>query len=363
MGDFEPKAMATKGTYTYDYPRPALTADCVVFGRDGSEELSVLLIERGADPFKGCWAFPGGFLEMDETTEACAARELQEETGLIVPAGSGQLIELGCYSTVDRDPRGRVITIAYSAVIDKTEVKGADDAREARWFPLSAIPPLAFDHAQILKDALNMSGLLSSNPLSRYCIPMEMIDLTTGVSLETAASAKENEKKAWSGHLGTHFDVMDKAFPLEYMERGAVAFDVSGVGTEREIDVEDIDMEQVPTGGFVAFHTGFIERVGYGAPEYFQDHPQLSYRLIEALLAKQVAIIAVDFAGIRRGREHTPADQRCADSDAFVVENICNLASLLDGHSSVRFVAGTYPVNFTGLTGLPCRVVARRSFT
>ena len=146
--------MAEKGIYTYDYPRPALTADCVIFGRDERGALSVLLIERGGEPYKGCWAFPGGFLEMDETTEEAASRELQEETGLIVPAGSGQLKELGCYSAVDRDPRGRVITIAYYAVIDKAEVKGSDDARQARWFPLSKIPPLAFDHAQILKDAL-----------------------------------------------------------------------------------------------------------------------------------------------------------------------------------------------------------------
>lgn len=146
--------MATKGTYTYDYPRPALTADCVIFGRNEGGELSVLLIERGADPYKGCWAFPGGFIEMDETTIEAASRELQEETGLVIPAGSGCLKELGCYSSVDRDPRGRVITIAYYAVIDKAEVKGSDDAQDARWFLLSKIPALAFDHAQILKDAL-----------------------------------------------------------------------------------------------------------------------------------------------------------------------------------------------------------------
>ena len=150
--------MATQGTYTYDYPRPAVTADCVVFGRDERGELSVLLIERGFDPFKGCWAFPGGFLEMDETVEACASRELLEETGLNIPQESGLLKELGCYSTVDRDPRGRVITIAFYAVIDQCAVKGSDDARQARWFPLSKIPPLAFDHARILTDALARLG-------------------------------------------------------------------------------------------------------------------------------------------------------------------------------------------------------------
>ncbi|MCR5709470.1 MAG: NUDIX hydrolase [Bacteroidales bacterium] len=149
--------MAEKGSYTYDYPRPALTADCVVFGRDGEGGFSVLLIERGGEPYKGCWAFPGGFLEKDETTEECASRELEEETGLVIPAGKGLLKEIGCFSGVDRDPRGRVITIAYSAVIDKTAVSGSDDARLAEWFPLDRIPRLAFDHALVLERALEMN--------------------------------------------------------------------------------------------------------------------------------------------------------------------------------------------------------------
>ena len=146
--------MAIQGQYTYDYPRPAVTTDCVLFSRDERNELSVLLIERGGEPYKGCWAFPGGFLEMDETVEEGASRELQEETGLIISSGNGLLKQLGCYSKVDRDPRGRVITIAFYAVIPKAAVKGSDDARDARWFPVSALPPLAFDHDQILRDAL-----------------------------------------------------------------------------------------------------------------------------------------------------------------------------------------------------------------
>ena len=146
--------MAIRGQYTYDYPRPAVTTDCVLFSRDERNELSVLLIERGGEPYKGCWAFPGGFLEMDETVEEGASRELQEETGLIISSGNGLLKQLGCYSKVDRDPRGRVITIAFYALVLKAAVKGNDDARDARWFPVSALPPLAFDHDQILRDAL-----------------------------------------------------------------------------------------------------------------------------------------------------------------------------------------------------------------
>ena len=138
-----------KGTYTYDYPRPAVTADCVIFCND-SDGVSVLLIERANEPFKGCWAFPGGFMEMDEDAEDCAKRELKEETGMEVRS----LVYLGTFSEVNRDPRGRTITIAYYAVVEKSDVIGADDASQARWFPIDSIPPLAFDHDKILRMAL-----------------------------------------------------------------------------------------------------------------------------------------------------------------------------------------------------------------
>ena len=135
--------------YTYKYPRPAVTADCVVITREA--EPKVLLIQRGGEPFKGCWAFPGGFMNMDETTEECAIRELEEETGLKVT----DVHQIGAYSRVDRDPRGRTITVAYLAVIDQLmEVKGQDDAAKAEWFPLSDLPSLAFDHSDIIRDTI-----------------------------------------------------------------------------------------------------------------------------------------------------------------------------------------------------------------
>jgi 8-oxo-dGTP diphosphatase len=137
--------------YTYKYPRPAVTADCVVITREF--EPRVLLIQRGADPYKGCWAFPGGFMNMDETTEECAIRELEEETGLKVTT----IHQIGAYSKVDRDPRGRTITVAYLAIIDEpVAVSGQDDAAKAEWFPLFALPELAFDHADIMKDAIKL---------------------------------------------------------------------------------------------------------------------------------------------------------------------------------------------------------------
>ena len=138
-----------KGTYTYEYPRPSVTTDCVIFGFD-SEGLSVLLIERGIEPFKGCWAFPGGFMQMDEDAEPCARRGLEEETG----RKDVHVEQFGTFSEVNRDPRGRTVTIAHFALVKKSEVNGADDAAQAKWFPIGNIPPLAFDHDRILRVAL-----------------------------------------------------------------------------------------------------------------------------------------------------------------------------------------------------------------
>ena len=135
--------------YTYKYPRPAVTADCVVIANEKTPK--VLLVKRGKEPYKDRWAFPGGFMNMDETTEMCAFRELMEETGLKVE----ELKEISSYSKVDRDPRGRTITVAYLAIVDKaTKVRGQDDAAEAEWFAVDSLPPLAFDHDDILLDAL-----------------------------------------------------------------------------------------------------------------------------------------------------------------------------------------------------------------
>jgi 8-oxo-dGTP diphosphatase len=137
--------------YTYKYPRPAVTADCVVITRE--TEPKVLLIQRGDQPFKGGWAFPGGFMNMDETTEQCAVRELEEETGLRL----SKVQQIGAYSKVDRDPRGRTITVAYLAIVDEPmAVTGQDDAAKAEWWPLSDLPHLAFDHYDIMQDAIGI---------------------------------------------------------------------------------------------------------------------------------------------------------------------------------------------------------------
>lgn len=141
--------------YTYKYPRPALTADAVVFAKDG-DCFKVLLVERKYAPCKGCWAFPGGFMNMDETTAQAAHRELFEETGIKVDA----MRQVGAYDKVDRDPRGRVITVAYTTIIDHPlPAKGADDAAKAEWIDIRQLPPLAFDHEEILHDAMRLIGI------------------------------------------------------------------------------------------------------------------------------------------------------------------------------------------------------------
>ncbi|MBR4365640.1 MAG: NUDIX hydrolase [Bacteroidaceae bacterium] len=137
--------------YTYKYPRPSVTADCVVITKE--EDAKVLLIQRRDNPYKGCWAFPGGFMEIDETTEQCAIRELEEETGLKL----NKLHQIGAYSKVDRDPRGRTITVAYLIIIDEPlPVTGLDDAANAKWWSLASLPQLAFDHDEILSDAISI---------------------------------------------------------------------------------------------------------------------------------------------------------------------------------------------------------------
>lgn len=140
--------MPTDKKYTYEYPRPALTVDIVVFGYAGHKDLRVLLIKRGGEPFKGRWALPGGFVEMDEDLEASAHRELEEETGLT----DLYMEQLYTFGKPGRDPRGRVVSVAYYALvnlIDHTPTADSD-ADEAEWFSLDEMPPLAFDHEKIL---------------------------------------------------------------------------------------------------------------------------------------------------------------------------------------------------------------------
>jgi len=131
--------------YSYNYPRPAVTVDAILV----SPQHSVLLIERGRDPFKGKWALPGGFIEMDEELDVACRRELEEETGLRV----GELKQFRAYGGVNRDPRHRTISVLFYAFTDDELIANAgDDAAKAQWFPLNQLPELAFDHEQIINE-------------------------------------------------------------------------------------------------------------------------------------------------------------------------------------------------------------------
>lgn len=137
--------------HTYEYPRPALTVDCVIFGLD-ELSLKVLLIERAHEPFANCWALPGGFVDMDETIDTAARRELWEETGL----ENVFMEQLYTFGGVLRDPRGRVVSVAYVALVKPSDcrIEAASDARRVEWFDVSNLPTLAFDHALIMETAI-----------------------------------------------------------------------------------------------------------------------------------------------------------------------------------------------------------------
>lgn len=139
-----------KMEYTYKYPHAAITADCVIYGFDG-ERLKILLVERGVEPCKGMWALPGGFMKIDETIEETAKRELSEETGL----RNVFMTQFKVFSKVDRDPRERVVTVVFMALVRPSDymLVAGDDASNALWFEERFLPPLAFDHEEIIAEA------------------------------------------------------------------------------------------------------------------------------------------------------------------------------------------------------------------
>ena len=156
--------------YSYEYPRPAVTVDCVVFGYDGSDHLKLLLIQRGGEPFRGQWALPGGFVDMNEDLETAALRELEEETGV-----KDLFVEqLYTFGAPDRDPRGRVISVAYFSLVNLLDhpAVAASDAEAAHWFSLAELPELAFDHAQVIRTAeRRLRGKVRYEPIGFELLP------------------------------------------------------------------------------------------------------------------------------------------------------------------------------------------------
>lgn len=155
--------------HTYEYPRAALTVDCVVFGFDEGD-LKILLIQRDLEPFAGKWALPGGFVRVEESLEEAARRELQEETGV----SRVYLEQLFTFGQPDRDPRERVVTVAYYALVKLSgySVKAATDARNAAWFDVCDLPRLAFDHEKIVETALQrLKGKVQYEPIGFELLP------------------------------------------------------------------------------------------------------------------------------------------------------------------------------------------------
>jgi 8-oxo-dGTP diphosphatase len=157
-------------SYSYEHPRPAVAVDCVVFGLDELQQLKVMLIQRGIAPFKNQWALPGGFVQWGESVDAAAARELQEETGI----AQIFLEQLYTFGEINRDPRDRVISVAYYALINIAEyqIRAQTDASNAAWFLIQQVPDLAFDHQQILRVAQQrLKGKLRYQPIGFELLP------------------------------------------------------------------------------------------------------------------------------------------------------------------------------------------------
>lgn len=200
--------------FTYDYPRPALTVDCVVFGFDG-DGLQVLLIRRGLEPFLGAWALPGGFVGMDEDLDQAARRELEEETHL----SRVFLEQLATFGTPGRDPRGRVVSVAYYALVrpDQHPACGDSDASEAAWHPVGRVPALAFDHALILRKALErLRGKIRYQPVGFELLPRRFT-LTQLQSLYEAILGRDIDKRNFRKKL-LAFDLL---IPLDAFTSGA----------------------------------------------------------------------------------------------------------------------------------------------
>ncbi|AKH20450.1 NUDIX hydrolase [Sedimenticola thiotaurini] len=175
-------------TFEYQYPHPAVTTDVAVFTLL-DQQLQLLLIRRGEEPYKGHWALPGGFLEIDEDLDSCAKRELKEETGV----DDLYLEQLYTFGRPDRDPRERVISVTYYALVpaDKLNLSAGSDAAEASWFPLQALPDLAFDHAEII--LLARERLAAKTHYSTIAFQL-MPETFTLSELQTVYEILRNEK-------------------------------------------------------------------------------------------------------------------------------------------------------------------------
>ncbi len=208
--------------HCYKFPRPGLTVDCVVFGFDDAE-LKILLIQRGLDPFKEKWALPGGFVHIDETVDEAARRELIEETGL----RNVFLEQLYTFGALDRDPRERIVSVAYFALVNlaANPAVGASDADAAAWFPLAKLPALAFDHHQIVaKAADRLRAKVRYEPIGFELLPEKFSLSQLQTLYEAAAQSRFDKRNFRKKILGMGVLLPLKEFSTEGAHRPAQLF-------------------------------------------------------------------------------------------------------------------------------------------
>ncbi|MEK7358231.1 MAG: NUDIX domain-containing protein [Bdellovibrionota bacterium] len=217
-------------SFNYEFPRPALAVDVVVFGYRGLENpgegLSLLLVKRGIEPFKDRWALPGGFVQMNETLDEAAMRELKEESGL----KNVFLEQLYTFGEVERDPRERVISVSYFALVQpsKFELKATTDAIDAKWFPMEKRPKLAFDHAEIIEVAVQrLRNKIRYEPIGFELLPRKFT-LTQIQSLYETILDQKLDKRNFRRKISSYGilkELDDKVENVPYRAPSLFAFD------------------------------------------------------------------------------------------------------------------------------------------
>ncbi len=188
--------------YQYKYPHPAVTADCVIFSFNDSA-LQVLLVERGEEPYKGHWALPGGFMLQNETIDQCAKRELKEETGI----ENAYMRQFHVFSNPNRDPRERIMTVAFYALAPMEKVVGGSDSNDAKWFNIDELPELAFDHKDILDYALNeMRKQIHFEPIGFELLPEKFTIKQLQTLYETILGVKFDRRNFYNKMR--HFEIL-----------------------------------------------------------------------------------------------------------------------------------------------------------
>lgn len=219
--------------YQYLYPHPAVTTDCVIFAFDG-QQLYILLVERDITPYKGCWALPGGFVAPEESAEECARRRLMQEAGLY---GDVFLEQFHTFSSPERDPRERVITVAYLALVSKNDFnpKPGDGTRQVEWFQWDELPPLAFDHDEIIATAkLSLREMHQLKPLA-FRLLGEKFSMSELQRLYESIDGTSYDRRNFHRKMVSTGLLKEEGLAVENKTRPAMLFSVNNVLKETSV--------------------------------------------------------------------------------------------------------------------------------